>query len=225
MEVTLAAQKPRVAARPLAPLKLEQLGLMAEIFGAAFQDDPLLKFIEPNAQKRAVVSPYIYASVLRYCQQFGQVDCSIDGMAAAAWLAPNHCYPSLLRELRVGMGMLPIKLGLTAFNRLQEFDILANKMRRKFAPVTHWYLWGLAVEPGMQRKGLARVLLNSVLQKADRAGESIYLETQNPNNVVVYERFGFRIVGIGNLRQGGVTLHAMRRDPKIASNTQISSAA
>lgn len=225
MEVTLQVQKPRVAARPIAPLKREQLPLMAEIFSAAFQDDPLLKFVEPNEAKRVNICPVLYGSVLRYCQHFGEVDSSVDGMAAAAWLPPNHSYPSLLRELRVGMGLLPIKLGLAAFNRLQEFDILAKKMRRKYAPNAHWYLWGLAVDPSMQRRGLARVLLNSVIQKADRAGEVMYLETQNPNNVIIYERFGFRIVGIGNLGRGAVTIHAMRRDPKAGANAQISSAA
>ncbi len=224
MEVTLKVHQPRVATRPLAPLKSEQVELMSAIYAAAFEHDPLLAFIEPNAEKRAKVTPYLYGTVLKYCQHFGQVDCSIDGMAAAAWLPPNHCYPSLLRELRVGMGLLPIKLGLAAFNRLQEFDILSKKMRRKFAPMPHWYLWGIAVDPSMQRKGLARVLLNSVLQKADRAGETIYLETQNPENVVIYERFGFRVVGIGNLGRGAVTIHAMRREPK-SHVSSLSSAA
>jgi ribosomal protein S18 acetylase RimI-like enzyme len=214
VEVTLKAHKPRVATRAVAPLKQDQLELMSAIFGAAFENDPLIKFVEPNEQKRAQIAPFLYGTVLKYCQLFGQVDVTTDGMAAAAWLAPNHCFPSILRELRAGMGMLPIKCGLGAFNRLQEFDILSKKMRRKFAPPTHWYLWGIAVDPSMQGKGLARALLNSVIQKADRAGETIYLETQNPNNVVVYERFGFRVVGIGNLGRNAVTIHAMRREPK-----------
>ncbi len=222
MEITLQVGKPRVAARAVAPLKSEQVPMMASIFAAAFAHDPLLTFIEPNEQKRAAVCPLLYGAVLRYCRHFGQVDSSIDGMAGAAWLPPNHCYPSLLRELRVGMGIFPFKFGLAAFNRLQEFDILAKKMRRKFAPEKHWYLWALAVDPSMQGKGLSRTLINRVIQQADRAGESIYLETQNPHNVVIYERFGFRVVGIGNLRNA-VTLHAMRRDPKGA--TQVSSAA
>ncbi len=136
-----------------------------------------------------------------------------DGKAVACWLLPTHCWPSLPRELGSGMWRLPFKARTNTLRRLLQFDAVAKRLRRQHAPMPHWYLWTLAVEPALQRTGHASALLKPVLGRADRNRETCYLETQNPLNVPIYERFGFRLQASETL-PGGPTVHAMRRDPQ-----------
>ena len=196
------------AARP------EQLPALTELLGRAFINDPLLRYLEPNDKWRQRLTPVLYRAVLRYCQRYGQADVTSDGHAVACWLLPRHCLPSLWRELRSGMWALPFKGRTQALRRLLQFDAAAKALRLQHAGSEHWYLWTLAVDPTHQRKGNASALLKTVLTRADRSGEICYLETQNPANVALYERFGFQLKGTADLADG-VRIHAMRREPQL----------
>ena len=54
----------------------------------------------------------------------------------------------------------------------------------------------LAVAPKMQHHGLAEKLMDEVIDYADRHKLMISLETHNPANVSMYEKFGFKLYGI-----------------------------
>lgn len=57
----------------------------------------------------------------------------------------------------------------------------------------HWYLGLLGVDPSFQGRGLGRYLLEPVLARCDAEGLGVYLETQKPENLAFYERFGCRV--------------------------------
>jgi predicted acetyltransferase len=50
------------------------------------------------------------------------------------------------------------------------------------------------VDPAHGRKGFARRLIEPGLARADEEGRACFLETSEPRNVGLYERFGFRVV-------------------------------
>ena len=54
----------------------------------------------------------------------------------------------------------------------------------------------LAVRPEMQHHGLAALLMEEVIGYADSHGLMISLETHNPDNVPLYEHFGFKVYGV-----------------------------
>ncbi len=220
MEVVsqIALPRERQAARPAIAVKTDHLDELTALLGRAFLADPLLQFLEPDSGWRAKLAPTLYRAVLRYCQRFGQADMTTDGKAVACWLLPSHCWPSLAREMRSGMWRLPFKARTTTLRRLLQFDAAAKRLRKQHAPMPHWYLWTIAVEPTLQRTGHATALLKPVLARADRGRETCYLETQNALNVPIYERFGFRLQATETLA-GGLTIHAMRRDPQAAVQT------
>ena len=67
----------------------------------------------------------------------------------------------------------------------------------------------LAVAPKMQHHGLAEKLMDEVIDYADRHKLMISLETHNPANVSMYEKFGFIDKGIAQSTWGGEEWHEM----------------
>ena len=53
----------------------------------------------------------------------------------------------------------------------------------------------MAVDAGLQGRGIGSRLLEEYCARVDAAGEAAYLETDKPANVRFYERFGFETVG------------------------------
>ena len=54
----------------------------------------------------------------------------------------------------------------------------------------------LAVDPDMQHHGLAAILMEEVNHYAQEHHLMVSLETHNPDNVPMYEHFGFILFGI-----------------------------
>ena len=76
-----------------------------------------------------------------------------------------------------------------------------------------WYLEYLAVDPSKQGSGLGSLILKESLKVIDELGEAAYLESSNPRNMSLYERFGFRFlkkIQVGSSPQ----LNTMFRQPK-----------
>ena len=76
-----------------------------------------------------------------------------------------------------------------------------------------WYLEYLAVDPSKQGSGLGSLILKESLKVIDELGEAAYLESSNPKNMSLYERFGFRFlkkIQVGSSPQ----LNTMIRQPK-----------
>lgn len=73
----------------------------------------------------------------------------------------------------------------------------------------HVYLALLGVEPAQQRGGVGTALITAFLAQADATEESVWLETDRPENVAFYQRAGF--VAAGEVRVFGVPVWLMQR--------------
>jgi ribosomal protein S18 acetylase RimI-like enzyme len=68
----------------------------------------------------------------------------------------------------------------------------------------HWHLGSIGVAPEIQHKGVGSHLMRLYCDLVDKDGIHGYLETDRPENVPFYERFGFKVaeeetvVGIRN---------------------------
>jgi ribosomal protein S18 acetylase RimI-like enzyme len=59
----------------------------------------------------------------------------------------------------------------------------------------HWHLGPVAVDAHLQGRGVGSKLMEVFRAQMDAVGEAAYLETDKPENVRFYERFGFEVVG------------------------------
>ena len=76
----------------------------------------------------------------------------------------------------------------------------------------HWYLHLLGVRPEAQGQGLSRKVLKPMFDLADQKKVPIYLETMPEENVPVYQKLGFELLGRSELH-GGLSNWEMARQP------------
>ncbi len=58
-----------------------------------------------------------------------------------------------------------------------------------------WYLPLIGVDPARQGQGLGSALLKHALEIIDQNALPAFLESSNPRNISLYERYGFEVVG------------------------------
>lgn len=58
-----------------------------------------------------------------------------------------------------------------------------------------WYLPLIGVDPTQQRRGIGGALLRYALERVDEQRSLAYLESSNPENIPLYERHGFEVMG------------------------------
>lgn len=115
------------------------------------------------------------------------MDVAPDFSGAALWLPPGHG-PD---EEAVGQVMT------TALpsDRLGDVFQLMEQMGAFRPREPHWYLPLIGVLPRRQGCGVGSSLLRHGVARCDRDGLPAYLESTNPRNLPLYERFGFRALG------------------------------
>ena len=59
----------------------------------------------------------------------------------------------------------------------------------------HWYLPAMGVDPLHQGKGYGSALIERGLEICDHNHVAAYLESTNPMNIPLYQRFGYEVVG------------------------------
>ncbi len=195
-------------------LAVHQHKQASEVMGRAFLDDPLWKYIVPDATRRARVVTKSMGIVVRYSLLYGKVHTtsSLDGVAC--WLPPGNTRPSFSRLLRIGVGSVPLELRWMRFRRYIAVVNYTEEVHERSVPGRHWYLWGLGVEPSRQGQGIGGMLMQPVLARADADGLPCYLETMNEKNVPFYEKHGFRVVSEGEVPGGGLGVWAMLREAR-----------
>ena len=78
-------------------------------------------------------------------------------------------------------------------------------------PKPHYYLLFLGVHPKFQKQGYARILLDALhsLSEAHLRSTGVYLETVNPQNVPLYQHFGYQLIDQVNIK--GMTTFSLFR--------------
>ena len=124
----------------------------------------------------------------RYMLAARSADGAIVGVCGI--LPPGNCLPTPAQQLRMLPGML--QNGPRATYRTLRWLGAWSKHHPK---EHHWHLGPVAVDAGLQRRGVGSLLMEVFRAQVDASGEEAYLETDKPGNVRFYERFGFEVIG------------------------------
>lgn len=192
-------------------LQAEQVEAAASTLALAFHDDPLLQILQPDEAKRPAVGRWFLGAFVRYGLPFGQVWANGDASAVAVWLPPGKTDVSTLGMLRVGLGALPLKVGLRGTARIMR-GMSVTEPFHKAVDGPHWYLGMVGTRPERQGQGLGQALLAAGTDQADTEGLPCYLETGTEANLAFYSKRGFEVTGEAEAE--GVTVWAMVRQPQ-----------
>jgi ribosomal protein S18 acetylase RimI-like enzyme len=76
--------------------------------------------------------------------------------------------------------------------RAEEFLKVVEAASVHYPDEPHWSLAGIAVDPYYRGNGYGGQLMEHALKKIDQEHLPVYLESTNPLNISLYQRFGFK---------------------------------
>ena len=156
----------------------------------AFQGDPALSWLLPNAAARARRLPLFFKVMAEQSRRRGTILASHDRGAVSLWYPPGKVvqprFADLLDNLRlVGVFRSALPRGLK----------LAEAMYSHHpSPQEHDYLRYVGVAPEAQGKGWGGAIVRAGIARAAQKGRGVLLETATPDNVAIYSRLGFEII-------------------------------
>ncbi len=201
-------------------LQNDQIEAASRVAARAFYDDPLFVYCFPDLNERKIkaVTHCEYMILLGILS--GEVfitSSNIEGVAV--W----HAYDikdqkiekqskEIIRRLRrVKRENFSDRLFAEKFSIYAEINISLHNEHVNFP---HWYFIMLAVDPLQQGKGHGSMLIRAKLRELDKQNLPCYLDTQNENNVSLYEHFGFELVGEVKVPDSNVKFYGMLRNKK-----------
>lgn len=154
---------------------------------AAFIADPLIRWMFPRPDQYFTFFPELGRHFAGGAFDHGTAYCTDDFAGSALWLPPGV----LPDEEALGAVLAE---GIAA-PRQEEVFALMEQVGASHPEVEHWYLPAIGVDPAAQGRGIGSALLSRSLETIDRLHQAAYLESSNPRNIPLYERFGFEVMG------------------------------
>ena len=131
----------------------------------------------------------------------------VEGMAMWVPPDPNGRYANVLAAIDDEVAELAGVLK-------SRYDTFWEWVEAHRPPQPHWYLEHIAVDAEARGRGLGRALIEHGLSSADAEGVTSWLVTSKPDNLPMYERFGFAVEAAEDAPEGGPHLWFMARDPR-----------
>lgn len=154
-------------------------------FVAAFANDPLMRWMFPDAEQYLAVFPQVIRHYGGSAFDLGTAYRTDDFSGGACWLRPGDVVDEEALGEVLASAIDPARLGVI-------FEFM-EQVGASHPDVEHWHLPGIGVDPVRQGVGIGSLLLAHTLAEVDRDGVAAYLESSNPLNVPLYERFGFEV--------------------------------
>lgn len=166
----------------------------AKILAKSFIDYPIFKFVFPDEQYRKNKIHHLFSFFIKLGMLRGEVFASSKNIEAVSiWLNPDVKL-SLLDYLKAGIIFLKFKIDRKSIKRFSEIGLTKKKNRSNILNNNYCLLDVIGVDPQFQKKGFARLLVESKLIDTDKLKIPCYVETSNQENIPFYERFGFKLI-------------------------------
>jgi GNAT superfamily N-acetyltransferase len=191
----------------------KELDDAAMVAARAFHNDPFFEYLDPHGITRARGLALFWRSELAALGPDTRLTGArtADGrlVGVSAWLPPG-AYPlpiaSQLRQLAGAARAMVLRP--PALWKGLRYLMAIDKAHPKDQL---WYLLLLVVDPSAQRSGIGARLQEEGMASADKEGLDCYLETQKPENLVYYRRFGYDVDQELRPVKDGPPLWTMRR--------------
>jgi RimJ/RimL family protein N-acetyltransferase len=176
-----------------------------QIVRMGFATDPVARWVYPDITEYMTNFPDFINGMAGRSFEKGTAYTSAGNAGAALWLPPGV---SSNEEI---LGNLVESTVSPAIRK--DFDSFMDQMATFHPAEPHWYLPMIAVDPYRFGQGIGTSLMRYALEKCDEQELPAYLESSNPRNITLYQRFGFEIVGL--IRAGGSPpMFPMMRRPR-----------
>jgi GNAT superfamily N-acetyltransferase len=189
----------------------------SKVLADAFQRDPLWNKIyegEYDIEKRFRA---LFEGAVRYCLKYGEVYAPSEDLEGVIGLVPGR-YADMdwWRAIRSGTMGVGMRIGLNAAKKMRTvFKPVAEDRHEHMAGCAFLYALVIGVATELQGKGFGRKLIDAAVEKSEREGLQLYLETGTEENMKMYEHFGFRLLKRITLPIVDLPMWEMVREPKV----------
>lgn len=178
-----------VTVRPLTAAERDDA---SRLIGLAFANNPSNLAIVRGDQNKSIRMMEQAARTVKLGSEFSFALCAerqgqlVGVLNAAEW---PHCQMTIGEKIKSA----PSQLRTMGFAVRRAFKVV--KARAKHEPrKAHWHVGPIAVHPEHQGHGIGSALLKAFLKAADESKTPVFLQADFDRNVVLYERFGFKVV-------------------------------
>ncbi len=183
--------------------KPEDKRLFLQVLGQAFKGNKSSEWVSRNTRNLEGLMAYGFDK----CQPKGGAYFSDDRKAVLLVDKPEIKLP-FFKEIGISLQLIFSVVGLRNVPSILKRESYIKKFHPK---EPYYYAWFLGVPPEEQGKGHGSKFIAEIFEKAYTEKRGIYLETSNPRNLPLYERFGFEIYHEWNGQ--GFTLWFLRKLP------------
>ena len=127
------------------------------------------------------------------------------------YLRPQSKETNPISYIKAGGLKMLVKLGVGSIIRLLRFDVVAQRVAKRYKTANDGYLMAFATRIDKQGQGYGKPLIEALLSYLCVSGEGCYLETLKATNVDLYEHFSFQLKETTALRFGNLRLYALHR--------------
>ncbi|MEQ1763800.1 MAG: GNAT family N-acetyltransferase [Pyrinomonadaceae bacterium] len=178
----------------------------------AFSTDPIARWTYPDPDQYLQFFPQFIRAFAGKSFEKGTAYLAPDFAGAALWLKPGV-------ESNED-ALLGLIWESTSSDVQKDLFPMFEQMAAFHPESPHWYLPMIGVEPSRQGSGVGSALLQHSLANCDADGLPAYLESSNPKNLSLYERFGFEQIGV--IRSGDAPpMFPMLRKPQRTRDEDI----
>jgi ribosomal protein S18 acetylase RimI-like enzyme len=178
---------------------------MVATLAAAFQNDPALSWIIPDAAERRTRLSRLFFAIVAADLKNGEALCSRNHEVVTLWRRPGFAAATLIETLQG----LPGFLSALGPHILRGFRV-SHAIEAHHPKGLHFaYLHCAGVIPAEQGRGWGgRAIRHGIAQAA---GLPAFLETATPGNVGLYQSLGFQIIAEWDVAGGGPHFWSMLR--------------
>jgi len=195
-------------------LTTEDAAWASEILVQAFHTDPLLNFIYGDTINEPGKLKWFFSVTFRLAALYGDCFSTAERDGVLMMLPPDQTKMTLGKMYKSGFLAAPFKMGRASFSRMMAFMDFAEKEHKVATSFDHYYIMTVGVLPERQGIGIGKKLMTKALKIVDANNMPCYLETQNKNNVPIYQKFGFEVVSDKEIPTGGLHNWGMLRQKR-----------
>lgn len=173
-------------------LRPEERAEAIAVVARAMSTSPMARAVigpDPDLCRRHLVR--FFTRFYRLAEHQRPLVARLDGRVVASTndLVGGACRPSATIKLRSlpALAASGPRIAVRAARWLADWE-----GRDPHRPHSHYGPFG--VEPELQGRGIGSLVMVEYTRRLDHGGEAAYLETDKPENVALYGRFGFEVV-------------------------------
>jgi|LakMenEpi03Aug12_release.lakeMendotaPanAssembly.Ray.scaffolds.fasta_scaffold411944_2 ribosomal protein S18 acetylase RimI-like enzyme len=185
-----------------------------EILADAFLHYPLITYAfegkSDEARKRNLL--HLYTNCTKACSEYGGIELLDNSKGALIWLSGENFPLGLWKEIQSGMAAIPFNIGPKAMLRLMNHDAVPETWIKKNAGEKFGYIWCLGVLADERSKGWSRMLVEqSITEMKKRGINQFWLKTEDPKNVLIYNKMGFVVMYETEVKSSGIRSWVMKK--------------